>query len=461
MRKIAAIARLTLMEAARSRLAAFLAAFLLLIAIGFPLVIKGDGTPVGQIRVALNYTLGAMALLTGIATLWISCGAISRDIEHGQLRLTIVKPVHRHQVWIGRWLGILATNAALLAMCGIVICAIARWKTSRGSITGEDRRILSEQILVGRRRITPRRPDINEESAHRLENLRVHMQIPANIPDEAALDVIRKHMISERTVLPPGKEMEWTIEVNARVPEEAVPSLRFRFKSPMRSAGPLRGVWSIRSSGQPDTFTLPQQEFSDDIHVLPLPGELFSRDGTQIQVRFMNCDAQTSHTALFPQRDAVEILLRESGFEMNLLRSLIVILCHLALLSALGLTAGSFLSFPVASFAAVSAIVAVLVSHFFVFASAPEHATAHHHHHEHPPPEISLLEKTGSAIIEKIRVVAEPAVRMDVPGLVSDGILVSWQRVGKTMLILIGVYSGTLGVLGSCILARRELALSR
>jgi len=141
---------------------------------------------------------------------------------------------------------------------------------------------------------------------------------------------------------------------------------------------------------------------------------------------------------------------------MNLARALFVIFCHLAAVAALGLTAGALFSFPVASFVASAALFAALASHYLVYASSPDYAADAHHHTPHAP---SLLEKAGEAMVDKLKVVVEPAIRLDVLESLSDGILIPWRSAGGTFLILVVLYSGLLGLLGSYVLSRRELAL--
>ena len=64
---------------------------------------------------------------------------------------------------------------------------------------------------------------------------------------------------------------------------------------------------------------------------------------------------------LFPLEDGMEVLYPEGGFALNFARGLGIIFCWMALLAALGLTAASFLSFPVAAFFSLAILTMVLV----------------------------------------------------------------------------------------------------
>ena len=95
-RKIVSIATLTVKQAVRSRLLPALAILLPAIVVLILLTIKGDGTAIGQISIAIKYSLAIILMLLGIATLWSGCASISREIEDKQLRLIAVKPVRNH-----------------------------------------------------------------------------------------------------------------------------------------------------------------------------------------------------------------------------------------------------------------------------------------------------------------------------------------------------------------------------
>src|SRR5437762_10773024 len=115
MKRLLAIAKLTLKAAFRYRLVQTLTVLLLGAVIGLPLVIKHDGTARGFTQILLTYTLGAIVTLLGFATLWLACGTLARDIEECQMQLVAVKPIARWQIWLGKWAGITLLNLLLVA----------------------------------------------------------------------------------------------------------------------------------------------------------------------------------------------------------------------------------------------------------------------------------------------------------------------------------------------------------
>src|SRR5579859_7596765 len=130
MQKIFAIAWLTWKAAMRFRLFLVIATLLVLAVVGLPLIVKDDGTARGFTQIILTYTLSAVTGLLGFSTLWLSCGSLARDIEECQMQVIATKPIARWQIWLGKWLGIVTLNAALLAISGACVYGLLEFRAS-------------------------------------------------------------------------------------------------------------------------------------------------------------------------------------------------------------------------------------------------------------------------------------------------------------------------------------------
>src|ERR1041384_2139320 len=129
--RIAAVMALTWKAALRFRLFIVIAFLLLGAVVGFPILIKDDGTAQGFPQILITYTLSAIASLLGLSTLWLACGTLARDIEECQIQVVAVKPIARWQIWLGKWLGLMSLNAALLAVSGASVYALLQWRATR------------------------------------------------------------------------------------------------------------------------------------------------------------------------------------------------------------------------------------------------------------------------------------------------------------------------------------------
>src|SRR5882757_7451106 len=128
--KIFAITWLTWKAAFRFRLFLVIAVLLLVAVIGLPLLIEDDGTARGFTQILLTYTLTTITALLGLSTLWLACGTLARDIEECQMQVVAVKPIARWQIWLGKWLGIISLNAALLALSGASVYGLLLWRAT-------------------------------------------------------------------------------------------------------------------------------------------------------------------------------------------------------------------------------------------------------------------------------------------------------------------------------------------
>ena len=148
MQRIFAIAWLTWKAALRFKLFLVIAGLLLAAVVGLPLLIQDDGTARGFTQIILTYTLSAITSLLGLSTLWLACGTLARDIEECQMQVVATKPIARWQIWLGKWLGIVSLNAALLVIAGGSVYGLLEWRATK--LPAAEQKTLREQVLVAR-----------------------------------------------------------------------------------------------------------------------------------------------------------------------------------------------------------------------------------------------------------------------------------------------------------------------
>src|ERR1051326_5400655 len=159
MQRLLAITSLTWKAAFRFRLFIVIAVLLLGAVIALPILIKDDGTAEGFTQILITYTLSAIAALLGLSTLWLACGTLARDVEECQMQVVAVKPIARWQIWLGKWLGIMSLNAALLALAGGSVYALLLWRANR--LPADQQEVLKNEILVARGSARPK--DLSKE----------------------------------------------------------------------------------------------------------------------------------------------------------------------------------------------------------------------------------------------------------------------------------------------------------
>jgi hypothetical protein len=360
-KQILTIAGLTWKSAFRYKLFWILAVLLAAAVVGLPLLLKDDGTAKGMTQILLTYTLTAVACLLGMATLWLSCGSLARDIEECQLQMVTVKPISRWQVWLGKWLGILGLNAMLLALAGTSIFILLQWRAGR--LPPDEQKIVRDDIFVARASIKERipnlQPQIDQVLKQRLAEL---ARTDAQDVNEAEL---RKQVTEEvkaaNTEVPGGYRRLWVIDLHTLPEKTQNEPFQIRVKFNSSDPNPEATYDTYWVIGRPDSTrvakleeVLPPDSFQDfqvPAHLLDDKGRLF--------VDFYNAN---NASLTFPMEDGFEILYYENSFGVNFIRGLAIILCWLALLSAIGLAAASQLTFPVAAFASMAILLMGLSS---------------------------------------------------------------------------------------------------
>jgi len=360
MQRIFAITWLTWKAALRFKLFLVIAVLLIAAVVGLPLVIQDDGTARGFTQIILTYTLSAITALLGISTLWLSCGTLARDIEECQIQVVLTKPIARWQVWLGKWLGIVTLNAALLAISGACVYGLLQFRA--GKLPPEEQKILREQVLVARGSAKEQNNDAEIESeTDRILQNRLKSSPVDNTADLAEVRrQIREEVKSDFQLVPPGYTRQWRINLGfaKNYLQDKPLQLRVKFNSANKSSsGTFTVLWQV---GDPQTMKYwPSEPMSlapDTFHEFPIPANLIDSKGF-LDIAVLN---PTSTALLFPLEDGMEVLYPKGGFGMNFIRGLGVIFCWMALMAALGLMAASFLSFPVATFFSLAMMIVVM-----------------------------------------------------------------------------------------------------
>ena len=348
MQPLLAIAWLTWKAAFRFRLFLVVAVLLLGAVVGLPLLIKDDGTARGFTQIVLTYTLSTITALLGLSTLWLACGTLARDIEDCTLQVVAIKPIARWQIWLGKWLGIVSLNAALLALSGASVYGLLQWRATR--LPAAEQKILHDEVLVARgsAKAVSYDKEIQVETDRVLrERLRKNPDVRANIAE--ARKQILEEVKAEYQVVPPGWVHEWEVNLGSakNIARGQPIHLRIKFNSADRSpSGTFDGRWRVGVPGKtPLWHSEPMSLAPDTFHEFEVPA--YYDDKGALTLAFGNVN---NVALLFPLEDGLEVLYRQGGFGPNFARGLGIIFCWMALLATLGLAAASFLSFPVAAF---------------------------------------------------------------------------------------------------------------
>jgi ABC-type transport system involved in multi-copper enzyme maturation permease subunit len=457
LQSLLAVAGLTWKAALRYRLFLVVAVLLLASVVALPLLIKDDGTAQGFTQILLTYTLSTITGLLGLSTLWLSCGTLARDIEECQIQIVSVKPVARWQIWLGKWLGIVSLDAALLALAGACIFGLLQWRAYK--LPADQQQVLRRQVLVARGSAKEANMDaeIDQETDRVMkERLQQNPVSPADIP--TVRKEIREQVKAGFQVAPPGYIHTWRINLGPAhyFLRDKPLRLRVKFNAAEKSAsGTFLALWLV---GEPDKDFFESSPMSlapDTFHEFDIPENKFDENGV-LTIGFRNLNRTT---LLFPLEDGMEVLYPEGGFGLNFARGLFIILCWMGLLAAIGLAAATFLQFNVAALLSLTLLTMVFFSG--TMANVVSEGTVMGSNSETGESGFSLLDLVVIPFFKVTLRVIHIASQFSPIDSLSSGRSIPWitlaQAFGKIVLVLGGFF----GLFGIFIFSRRELATAQ
>lgn len=457
--RIAAVMALTWKAAFRFRLFIVIVVLLLAAVVGLPLLIKDDGTARGFTQILLTYTLSTITALLGLSTLWLACGTLARDIEECQMQMVVVKPIARWQIWLGKWLGLMSLNAALLLISGLSVYLLLQWRATQ--LPEAEQKILHNEVLVARASAKP--PTYEKELEKETEaRLKVALERTPVSPGEVPIlrHQIRETLKSDAQNVPPGWQQSWEIDLGLakNFIRDRPLYLRVKFNTAEKSPSGTWGVlWQVGVPKETKFWQTPEPMSlaPDTFHEFEIPPDLFDASG-KLTVTVANPNRVS---LLFTMEEGIEVLYREGGFGLNFARGLGIIFCWMALLATLGLAAASFLSFPVAAFVSLAALLVVFSAG--TLASAVTDGTVMGVDSESGVRGYSIIDSVAIPVFKGILVVINMAKDYSPVEALSAGRSITWLELGRAFVQIVLVLGGIMAVFGIWAFTRRELATAQ
>ncbi len=452
MRQILAIAGLTWKAAFRFRLFLVMAVLLLASVVGLPLIIKDDGTARGFTQILLTYTLSVITVLLGLSTLWLACGTLARDIEECQIQVVATKPVARWQIWLGKWVGLVSLNAALLALSGACVYGLLYWRSAE--LPAAQQKILREDVLVARGSAKPSTFDaeIEVQTDQTLRRVLTNTSL-AQAEISAVSTQIREQVKMQYELVRPNWGHRWDIDLGLakNYLRDQPLQLRVRFNTAAWDVNSTYlALWRVGATNSPNVWepAAPMSLSANTFHEFQIPPNLFDAHGV-LTVIFIN----PNNTALtFPLDEGMEVLFPQGGFAPNFARGLGIIWCWMALLAALGLAAASFLSFPVAAFFSLAVLLVVLSGG--VIGEAVDAGTIGNG----APGTVDIVViPIFKALLVPIHLIGE----FSPIDALSTGRSIPWSELGAAFGQIVLLFGGVTAIIGMALLHRRELATAQ
>jgi hypothetical protein len=418
-RSIWAVARQTLLECFRSRLALALLAVLLVIILSLGLSMQDSTTLKSRLQAFLAYSSGLTQLLVGVATVLLGCRAVSGDVQNKTIFLVASKPLGRWHYILGRWLGLSLLNAVLLGAAFLAMDLLARHirscptETETRIARGEqldrrldlDRHEVDNNLMAARVARNPQPYDLDAQVSAELERLDKEGGMELAIRYDIIQIIQARQGAQKRPVSVDDPEVEAAYQdqgVQASLRQKVIKDLRKRQQEQKQLVAPGQGLWltfdhlppSNEASGlelrymltparTPKDETLrtgwmlrdpasggsvPSPARTDPVKQvisMPLAPQAIGPDGT-LRIQYFNLQGDTE---VHLKSEDVTLLYRVGSFEGNMLRSALLTLVGMMFLAALSVMFSSFLSFPVACLVCMVALGVGYASDFLLEAT--------------------------------------------------------------------------------------------
>jgi hypothetical protein len=457
LQRLWAVARLTWRAAFRYRLVVVLIALLLAAVVVLPSVIKHDGTAQGFTQILLTYTLGITTALLSLVTLWLACGTLARDVDEAQMQVVATKPIPRWEIWIGKWTGIFLLNAMLLAVSAGAVYLLMQWRATQ--LPPEVQQALRSNVLTARASVREPMPDLEA----RVDQL-IREQVDELRSRGVDLQEFRQHALEAlkaragMEVVPPEHYRQFRLDLS-RV-RDAVKDQPFfvalKFHTPV--LGPKRPYELEVIAGPPDSprrVAVYQSLAAETVHEIALGTVELDGNG----ILWVDVANRSDTPLIFPVEDGFQVLYREGGFGLNYIRAVLVILCWLGLLAAIGLAAASFLSFPVAAFLATTVLILGLSTG--TLKTVVEDRTVLGFEHDSNERLYPAFDAVMLPVFQALLWLVNLVQQFSPIDAVSSGRSITWGELARAVALIVLMMGGVFAAVGITTFTRRELATAQ
>jgi hypothetical protein len=354
--RIWAVAKNTIRQALRLKIAA---AFIILLLILLPIMgvtMTGDGTLKGRLQTFVSYSLSLTSFLLCLLTIIASAYSLASDIKQMQVYTVITKPIRRFQLILGKLLGIVLLNTVLLFIFSAIIYSITLFMPKFFNAAEADVYQVNNEFYTARASIVPQEPDVTKDVNETYNRIKTNLQLPENLTYNEIISQLTRQKKLQMRAAAVGHQLIW--EFNNVRPVDPNGSLFIRFKYETSVTPPDSQVfsqWFIGDYRQikygleskvPMYSTPVRKDPIRTFREIEVPANAVAEDG-YLAVGFLNVPLNNT-VVIFPLEDGLEVLYKADNFSANFLRAVLLLLFRLIFLACLGILASSFLSFPVA-----------------------------------------------------------------------------------------------------------------
>ena len=379
------IARNVLTEAVRLRVSLVFIILLMFSLAALPLLLTQDQPLRYRVQAFLQYATGGSFLLIALLIVLFSVATVATEQRDKIIWQTITKPVAAWQYILGKWVGVGVLAAVLLgvASSGIFIFteflrrqpaqgeSAAFVATDTSMLMSEDRLMLETQVLTSKKRVGLAPPDLDIDNLQKEIDARVQQEFDSaaiamgdtpetiarnkqKFADEVRSGLLKSVEVSYRTI--EAGDNRLFVFSNLQAARNSARPVILRYK--IQSGGNMPdqmyrlSFYFHGSNDPPQVIETPL----DQPQTIRLSHQLIDADGN-LAITIFNADVQRGTgnplAITFPPADGLELSYVSGSFTANFFRLMVVLWVKLLFLAMVGITASTFMSFPVASLVSI------------------------------------------------------------------------------------------------------------
>ncbi len=229
MHSIWAVATNTIKQALRMKVAVVFTILLIVLLVVMGVSTTGDGTLKGRLQTFVSYGLSLTSLLLCLLTIIVSIYSVTSDIEQRQIYTVVTKPIRRFQFLLGKLLGVILLDVALLCLFSAIIYTITIYTPEFSNATEIERLQADNEFYTARASIMPPEADVTEEVDETYGQLERSGQLPEDMTrDEVIAELTSRKKLAKRAAAV-GYELVWEFDnVKPVDPNESL-FIRFNF----------------------------------------------------------------------------------------------------------------------------------------------------------------------------------------------------------------------------------------
>ena len=336
------------------------AVFIILLVVLLPVMgasMTGDGTLKGRLQTFVSYGLSLTSLLLCLLTIIVSIYSLTSDLEQRQIYTVLTKPVRRFQLLLGKLLGVILLDVALLVLFSAIIYGIIIYTPKFYNATEAELAQVENEFYTARAALTPPEVDVTREVLDiysKLEKTGQLEQLFRGLSRKKIIAAITSRKLFEKRAAVVGQQLLWEFD-NVK-PLDPNQSLFVKFKYDVSVNPPdlqVYGRWVVGDYRQvrygekikTPIYTFDRKDLIRTFYEQEIPADAVAEDG-YLAVGFLNVPLNNT-PVIFPP-DGLQVLYEAGSFTANFIKAVLLILFRLIFLASLGILASTFLSFPVA-----------------------------------------------------------------------------------------------------------------